>query len=619
MDYKKLGLKVGLELHQQLNTHKLFCECPSVLRDKNPDFKIRRKLKAVAGETGKVDLAAETEEFRNKFFVYEGYNDTTCLVELDEEPPHLMNQEALTISLQIAKLLNMNSFDEIQIMRKTVVDGSNTTGFQRTALVAENGHIQTASGKVRVGSLALEEDAARKIREDNRETRYRLDRLGIPLVELMTEPDIKTPKQAKEVAEYLGLLMRMTGKVKRGLGTVRQDVNVSIKKGSRVEIKGFQDLASMPLIIENEVERQQNLVEISKKLKSRKASLKKKFYDLKKILKNSKSNLVASAIEREDSIIGVKLKGFDGLLKRKIVGDKTLAKDIVDYLKSMTKFTGFIHTDELPKYGLTKKHITQTKHLMDAKHDDAFAFMLGDEEEIKEALSLILDRCKAYKKGVPGEVRMAHEDGTTSFLRPMPGAARMYPETDTVPIKITKQISKQAEIPERPEERTKKFLRWGLSEDLAGQILRSEELHTFESLVKRFKKTEPTTIADSLLSAKDEIRKRHNTDASTLTHKHFKEAFELLDKDKVAKEAVIEILAYLARQPSASAEKAMKDLKLQKITVTKLRKIIKKVLEENDELTEKKQFGYLMGFVMRKVRGRIDGGLVAKELKKALK
>ncbi|HDQ59578.1 MAG TPA: Glu-tRNA(Gln) amidotransferase subunit GatE, partial [Candidatus Woesearchaeota archaeon] len=363
MDYKKIGLKIGLELHEQLDTHKLFCKCPSILRDKIPDFEVRRKLKAVTGETGQKDIAAKSEELKDKLFIYEGYNDTTCLVELDDEPPHFINMEAMYIALQIAGLLHMKPFDEIQVMRKTVVDGSNTSGFQRTALVAENGFINK-NGKIRVSSIALEEDAARRIENSGNEVRYRLDRLGIPLVELTTEADIHDPDQAKEAAEYLGLLMRMTCKVKRGIGTIRQDVNVSIKGGNRVEIKGFQALSEMPSLIRNEIERQQNLIQIGKKLRSRSSKLHTKFYDLKNIFKEADSNLIKKAIEQEWAITGIKLKGFAGLLSKQIVGEKTLAKDIVDYLKSFTGFNGFIHSDELPKYGISQKHLTQIMNLM---------------------------------------------------------------------------------------------------------------------------------------------------------------------------------------------------------------------------------------------------------------
>ena len=262
MDYKKLKFKSGLEIHQQLDTNKLFCHCPSVLRSDEPDFEVHRRLHAVAGEKGEVDVAAQYQASLGKEFIYQGY-DTTCLIELDEEPPHEINQEALKIALKISILLNCKIIPLAQIMRKTVINGSNTSGFQRTVLIARDGYIETSFGRVRIDTICLEEDAARKMKEENNKVYFRLDRLGIPLVEIATAPDIKSPEQAKEVALYLGDVLRSC-KVKRGIGTIRQDVNVSIKGENRVELKGVQDMKMFLRIIENEVKRQLELSDSGK-------------------------------------------------------------------------------------------------------------------------------------------------------------------------------------------------------------------------------------------------------------------------------------------------------------------------------------------------------------------
>jgi len=617
-DWERFGLKCGLEIHQQLNTHKLFCKCPSILREKDPDIEVYRKLKAVAGELGETDIAAAAEEVKNKTFVYQAYKDTTCLVELDEEPPHQINTDAVKTAIQTALLLHMKPVDEIEVMRKTVIDGSNTAGFQRTALVALGGFIETKDGKVRVPTLALEEDAARKIREEDNHIYYRLDRLGIPLLEIMTEPDIHSPEQAKEAAEMIGLMLRMTGRVKRGLGTIRQDVNVSIEHGSRVEIKGVQRLADIPSIIKLEVERQKNLVEISRKLKSRDAKMEKRPVDVAKIFKGTESNLIKKNVEEGKHIFGIKLSGFATLMKKPIQGERYLAKEIVDCLKMFTPMKGFIHSDELPNYGINERELTQLKNLLDCKPEDAFAFVFGSKEECHHALTVIADRCAQLIKGVPSEVRDVNEDLTTRFLRPMPGSARMYPETDELPVIVTKELIKSIKVPETPTQRLNKFKTWGLSDDLANQMIRSEALIVFEELIEKFKNIAPTTIAAHLMSTEDEIRKRYGTDVSALDNKHFEDAFSLLDHGKIAKEGIIEVLAYLARKPELSAEQAMKELKIEKISVKELESIIDKILEENEKLVADKQFGVLMGFVMRKVRGRIDGEVVSETLKKRL-
>ncbi len=264
-DYEKLGFKCGLEIHQQLDTKKLFCNCPSLLRRDEPDFEIRRKLHAVAGESGEIDKAAIYQASLDKEFVYQGY-DSTCLVELDEEPPHEINKEALKIALQIACLLNCKVVPITQVMRKVVIDGSTTSGFQRTVLIARDGYLETEQGRVGIDYIYLEEDAARIVERERGKAVYKLDRLGIPLVEIVTAPDVKTPEQAKEVALEIGDVLRSV-KVRRGIGTIRQDVNVSVRGENRVEIKGMQDMNVFIKAIENEIERQVKLSDDKKPVK----------------------------------------------------------------------------------------------------------------------------------------------------------------------------------------------------------------------------------------------------------------------------------------------------------------------------------------------------------------
>jgi len=266
VNYEKLGFKCGLEIHQQLEGKKLFCDCPTLNSNDEADVKFVRRLRAVAGETGEIDIAAKHEMEKGKQFVYESSSQDTCLVEFDEEPPHPINIEALNTALQVALLLNAKIVDEIQIMRKTVVDGSNTSGFQRTALIAFNGFINTSKGRVRIPIICLEEEASQKVNETKDSITYRLDRLGIPLIEIATSADIKDNEHAKETASHIGMILRSVEGVKRGLGTIRQDVNISINKGARTEVKGFQDLRSIPKVIDFEINRQLKLIKQNKKL-----------------------------------------------------------------------------------------------------------------------------------------------------------------------------------------------------------------------------------------------------------------------------------------------------------------------------------------------------------------
>ena len=256
MDYKKLGFKCGIEIHQQLEGKKLFCNCPTIIRKDTPDYSFTRQLRASAGESGNVDKAASFEQQKQKTFVYQGYEDTNCLVEQDEEPPRPVNQKAVETALQVCKMLNCKIVDEIIFMRKVVVDGSNVSGFQRTALVGQDGYVKVNGRKIGIESVCLEEEACQVIKRTDDKDTYNLSRLGIPLIEIATAPDITNPKECQETAAKLGMFLRSTGSCRRGIGSIRQDVNISIKEGYRVEVKGFQDLKSIPKIVEFEINRQ---------------------------------------------------------------------------------------------------------------------------------------------------------------------------------------------------------------------------------------------------------------------------------------------------------------------------------------------------------------------------
>lgn len=266
LNYDELGFRCGIEIHQQLEGKKLFCHCPTEIRKDNPDFKIIRRLRASAGEEGKVDQAALHEQKKQKYFVYQGYNDINCEVELDESPPMPVNQQALKAALQVSKMLNCKIVDEIQVMRKTVIDGSNTSGFQRTMLIGMDGFLEVNQKKIRIDTLCLEEEACQIIDRSKDYDAYNLSRLGIPLIEIATAPDISSPEEAKDVAAKLGMILRSTGACKRGIGSIRQDINLSIKGGERVEIKGFQDLRSIPKIMDYEISRHLELLKKGKKV-----------------------------------------------------------------------------------------------------------------------------------------------------------------------------------------------------------------------------------------------------------------------------------------------------------------------------------------------------------------
>lgn len=507
IDYEKFGLKCGIEIHQQLNTKKLFCNCPSMLRDDAPQFVVKRKLRAVAGETGEIDIAAMHETEKGMEFDYEGYSDTTCLVEFDEAPPNPMNSEALNAALQVSLMLNSKPVDEIQIMRKTVVNGSNTTGFQRTALVSKDGFIDTSQGRVGVTSVCIEEEAAREIKKEGNIVTYRLDRLGIPLIEIATAPDIKTPEQCKETAEKIGMVLRSTGKVRRGLGTIRQDINISIRDGNRVEVKGVQDLKLIPLIVELEIIRQLNLIEIKKMLEERNAvKTAMAIKNISHVFKNTQCSIIKNALANGKEVLAIPVPFFSGLLKKEIQRGKRLGSELSDHAK-MFGVGGLFHSDEnLPNYGMTKEEITEVSKKLGIGEGDGFILIADSEEKAKKALEAVKTRIALCIEGVPKEVRNANPDGTTAYMRPMPGSSRMYPETDVVPAKPNMEdISLPELITDKMERFQKEYL---LGTDLAEMAAYSEKAEAFERFVKKFPSLKPAFIAEIFLTTEKSLSRK---------------------------------------------------------------------------------------------------------------
>src|SRR5881397_2017349 len=348
MDYRALGLKVGLEIHQQLATRKLFCECESVLVDEPGGIRFRRRLRPTQSEMGEIDAAALEEAKRRLTFVYEA-TPNSCLVEADEEPPHPPNPEALDIALEIALLLDADPVNEVDFMRKIVIDGSNTAGFQRSGLVALDGRLEVNGKRIGVPTILLEEDAARKLGEAGAEVVYRLDRLGIPLIEIATTPDIETPEEAREVALAFGSLLRATRNVKRGIGTIREDVNVSIEGGARIEIKGVQDLRMIATFVEKEVERQRMLLEIAAELGKRGVrSVPSDLLNVTSAFGRTESKVVRATVTKGGVVLGWSLPGFAGLLKGK------LGPELAAHAR-IAGVAGIFHSDELPGYGISRE------------------------------------------------------------------------------------------------------------------------------------------------------------------------------------------------------------------------------------------------------------------------
>jgi glutamyl-tRNA(Gln) amidotransferase subunit E len=617
MNYEKLGLKMGLEIHQQLNTQKkLFCPCKCELTNKKPDYKLLRYLRPTQSELGKIDRAAFEESRRKLEFLYESYDYETCLVEADDEPPHPLNMEAIEIALIIASLLNMNVVDEFHIMRKQVIDGSNTGGFQRTGLVATDGHIETEYGDVRIDNLCLEEDAARRIGEKKGKIVFRLDRLGIPLLEVTTDPSIKHPEQVKEVAYQLGQILRST-KVKRGLGTIRQDLNISIAEGARVEIKGVQDLDLMPKMVENEVKRQLNLIEIMKQLQSRDAMVEDEIYNITEIFEKTHSKIISNAISKGGIVLSIKLERFKGLIGKEVQPGRRFGTELAAYAKKMG-VSGIFHTDELPAYGITEEEIEIVNKHLKMTEMDAFILVADIEEKARNAITEVQRRAKTSISEVPEETRKALEDANSEYLRPLPTASRMYVETDIPTTIISRDYLKkvQSDLPELPEEKKIRIIKdYNLSDDIASQLVRMDKDNDFEEIMSS-SKVDPTIVGSTLAYTIKELR-RDGHDVSKLDNQILIETFVLVEFGKITKDAVIDVLKGLCLE-KGTPEQIAKKLNLIMLSEEEVESIIDDLISENMDMVKDRKMGSmgaLMGKSMQKLQGKADGKLVNKLLR----
>jgi glutamyl-tRNA(Gln) amidotransferase subunit E len=626
--YRKLGLMVGLELHQQLNTQrKLFCHCPTVIREEEPDGKFVRRLRPTQSEMGEIDPAALFEFQRQKRFCYEYYNDTTCLVEADEEPPYDLCEEAIDICLIMTEFLKSKPVDEIHPMRKIVIDGSNTTGFQRTTIIANGGEVVVGEKTIGIQTICLEEDAARKIADDDKNNMriYRLDRLGIPLIEVATDPDIRTPEEAQEVALAIGLLLRSTGNVKRGLGTIRQDVNVSIKGGAIIEIKGFQQLDMLSKLVEFEAQRQEKLLEIRDTLKTRgifPKDLKPILVDITGIFAESESKVIKNAVKSGGVVYAIRLPGFTNLIGIEVQPNRRLGTELSDYAKFWGGVGGIFHTDELPKYGITETDVSNLRKLVNASEEDAVVLVASSKENCKDALEAVVERAREAVKGVPAETRTPLPDGTSKYARPRPGSSRMYPETDVRPVKVTESRLKRIKknMPETIENREKRFIKdYELSPDLAYQITRSQNLDLFEQIIKETK-VSPTLVAATLENTVVSLH-RDRVPTENLDDRHFLEMFNSIATKVIASEAIPTILTYFSNQPKSSIEMAIESTGSGMVPRVEVEDIIKKIVAEREDFIREqgeRSVGGLMGIAMKELSGKADGKTVKELLTKAI-
>lgn len=618
-----LGLKVGLEIHQQLATNrKLFCSCMPV---ESSEYltKFHRRLRASKSELGEYDPAALFEKSKSKTMVYYGNPQSSCLVEHDEEPPHELDTGAKEISLVIASALKSNVFSEIYPMRKTVVDGSNTTGFQRTMLVSQGGFYEVDGKKIGIQSVCLEEDAARILGDEGSVRKYSLDRLGIPLVEIATEPFKVSPKDIKKIALSLGRILRGTKKVRRGLGSIRQDVNVSIMEGDVVvEVKGVQQLDQLEKVVEYEARRQYGLLQISKDLKSQGLKRPEKI-DVTGTVRSWNSKIIKSAVEKKHEIVLMIFEGMAGVFGKEHVSGIRLGRDVAELVRFFG-LGGIFHSDELPAYGILQDDLDGLKERYGVGRGDAFLVLAvppAMSDIVTEQIFLrMTDICE---NGIPKDTRLATQAGETKFLRPRPGAARMYPETDIPPITVSERELEWAreKVPKSWDESIAEIqAKFEINAQLAEQIFDSRYMELFEGIASKVS-VSPVFVASTLCSSITSLE-RGGLDSSLLKNDEIVKTFEFLDGGKIAKESVEIIFENIMAGKSDTVEDAMKNASIKTVDGADLERIIEEIVDKNVEIVnnqKERAVGPLMGIAMKELRGKASGETISKILLKNIK
>jgi glutamyl-tRNA(Gln) amidotransferase subunit E len=627
-DYAAIGLKVGLEIHQQLKTsEKLFCSCKPALFKEEPEITFLRRLRPTQSELGQIDPAAFFEFQKGIRIVYEAKSTTSCLVEMDEEPPHPLNMEAVQTVLTAALMMNAKPIDEIHVMRKTVIDGSNTTGFQRTCVIALDGQIEVKGKIIPIQHVSLEEDAARKTGDETAGNliHYRIDRLGIPLIEVATAPVIYSPAEAQGVALAIGKILRETEKVMRGLGSIRQDLNVSLPNGALMEIKGVQELELISKVVEYEVQRQLRLIKIRedlRKIGAKVEELAQVFVDVSEVFKNTKCKVIRKALDKNQKVSAVKISKFAGFLKRELMPDFRLGTEMADRARFWGRVGGIFHTDEMPAYGVSAEEVQALRKTMAAGSEDAIVFVADSPENNENALRAVIERAQETIQGVPAETRTAKTDGTTRYMRPRPGAARMYPETDIPPELITDALIEnvRSNLPEPSEKKLARFMKdYKLNAKLAKQIIDSEYSKLFERIVEE--STVSATTVSAFLTETLKALKRDGVQVESVADAEIINIFKAIDAGQLAKEAAEDVFVWLSKHEDKSLPDAFAALNLKMFSRTELEDLVDNIISSNKSAIEKmgqSAFGMLMGAAMKEARGKANPEIVSKLLKERL-
>jgi glutamyl-tRNA(Gln) amidotransferase subunit E len=617
-DYEEIGFRSGLEIHQQLLTEKkLFCRCPAGRYSDKYDAEILRHMRPTLSELGEYDGTALMEFKTRKEIIYRINRETVCTYEMDDTPPFMIDEQALDIALGVAMLYSLNLVDELHIARKQYLDGSIPTGFQRTTIVGVNGWIPYKDRRIGIVQLGLEEDACREVSDVGHRRTYLTDRLGMPLIETVTAPDMRNPQEVADVAQICRRLVRSTGRVRTGMGAAREDVNVSVRGGTRVEIKGVPRIPRIPLLVYHEAMRQWNLLRLRDELHRRGVTaetFRAETEEVTRVLQRTLYQPLRTALDAGLLANAVVLRGFRGLLNWVTQSNTHFSREISDRVRvvaCLTTLPNIVHSDSASET-ISGAEWEAVRKALKATRDDTVVVVWGNREDAKTGAQEIAIRAREAAVGIPSETRQALHDGTNGFERILPGPDRMYPDTDLPPKQVTAErlAAIRAGLPEPVWTREAFYHDLHVPEDVVKPLAMSRFAGLFYTLVRDWK-IEPTLAAVALVQFPKRLR-RMGLDASLLTEDKLKKIFDLYRSGRVPREAIF--LAMSGALDASSPPPAA--------TAAEVEAAVRRAAGRLDGIkvhNPSKKGQILMGLVMTELRGRAGGAAVAAAVRGHLK
>ena len=628
-DYAEIGFMCGLEVHQQLLTEtKLFCRCPAGRYSAEYDAEILRHMRPTLSELGEYDGTALMEKKTRKNIYYRIHHDTVCTYEFDDTPPFFIDDDALDIALELCLLMRLNVVSELHIARKQYLDGSIPTGFQRTGIIGVGGWIPHKNRRIGMRQLSIEEDACREVSDTGHDRVLLTDRLGMPLIEAVTEPDMRTPQEAADVCQIIRKLCRSTGKVRTGYGAAREDVNVSVRGGTRIEIKGVPQIWRIPRLCYNEARRQWSLLRIREDLKRRgitPETFQYTVHDVTRVLAKALYEPIRIALTEGSRVKCVVLRGFAGILHTDTQEHTTFAKEFSDRIRviaCLTRLPNLVHSDTAAE-ALAARDWKALRKKTDSGHADALLLVWGDEQDTRTACEEIAIRAREATEGVPSDTRQVFQDGTTGFERVLPGADRMYPDTDLPPLAISRERVERirTSLPPLVWDQEARYREQGIPEDTIVPLALSGRTKLFSRLVDELE-IDPTFAAVVLCQRFRDFR-RHDLRPDRLTDDEIYNVFRAFATGMLGREGVCALLRHmLEHQSSEEGDKptltaAMQQLAMRPADEREVRVAVASLLRELEERRFQTREGvsrYLMGGLMSSFIGRMDGRRVAQVL-----